>query len=257
MKFQTAAAFIPISCSALPADALRSVLKSHLSRTSNGQIAEAKTLALLDVQRMPINIQAEVAAWLSNDLGALHVIATATEPPARWLDDKNFRSDLAHRLSTLIIELPPLNHRPEDIPIIAQMLLEDLNGRGEKQLRGFAPEVFDRLVQYDWPGQIDELAGIVREAFVAAEGIEVFIGDLPKRLQQAAEAARFVPRPVQRIDLEQFLAQIETDLIERALRVAKQNKSEAARLLGLNRPKLYRRMVQLGLTDADESGAEG
>ena len=256
MHAQSASAFVPISCSAVPAEALRSTLKSHLRRNSNVPGVESKTLALLDVEQLPIEIQAEVAAWLESDAGATRVIATSTELPTDWIAANKIRSDLANRLSTLVIELPPLSQRPEDISIIAQMLLEDLNGQGGKQLRGFAPEAMDRLVQYDWPGQIDELAGIVREAFATAEGVEVTISDLPKRLQQAAEAARFVRKPPQRIDLEQFLAQIETELIERALRVAKQNKSEAARLLGLNRPKLYRRMVQLGLADADESPAD-
>ena len=248
-------AFVPISCSALPAEALRSALRSQLRRSSNGPARNPKLYALLDVEQLPIEIQAELAAWLESDAAATRVIATSTELPTDWIAANKINSDLALRLSTLVIELPPLSQRPEDIPIIAQMLLEDLNGQGGKQLRGFYPEAMDRLVHYDWPRQIDALAGIVREAFAAAEGVEITIADLPKRLHQAAEASRFVRKPPQRIDLEQYLAEIEIELIGRALRVAKQNKSEAARLLGLNRPKLYRRMIQLGLANEDESTA--
>jgi DNA-binding NtrC family response regulator len=92
----------------------------------------------------------------------------------------------------------------------------------------------------------------VRQAFVQAEGFEIVPADLPKQLRLAAEAARY-PRPaVETIDLEKFLAQVETELIERALRQAKGNKAGAARLLGITRPRLYRRMVQLGL-EAGES----
>ena len=206
MHGQSSGAFIPIACAALPADALRSVLKTHLARRGKEPIAEPKTLALLDVDQIPGEIQAELTAWLASDPENTRVIATATEPSTRWIAEKKFRVDLANRLSTLVIELAPLSQRPEDIPIIAQMLLEELNGQGGKQLRGFAPEAMDRLVQHDWPGQINELADIIREAFSAGEGVEIAIGDFPKRLHQAAEAARFVRKPAPQINLEEFLA---------------------------------------------------
>src|SRR5262249_17443143 len=158
----------------------------------------------------------------------------------------------ARRLSTLVIELPPLVQRRDDIPLLAQMFLEELNAAGGKQLRGFAADAMDRLTLYDWPGQIDELSAMVRQAFSQAEGYEITSADLPKQLRLAAEAARH-PRPVvESIDLEKFMTQVEAELIERALRQAKQNKSQAARLLGMTRPRLYRRMVQLGLARPEE-----
>lgn len=151
-----------------------------------------------------------------------------------------------------MIELPPLAERREDIPLLAQSFLEDLNARGGKQLRGFAADAMDRLSLYDWPGQIDELSALIREAFMQAEGFEIKSQDLPKKLHLAAEAARY-PRPApETIDLEKFLTQVETELIQRALQQAKGNKSQAARLLGITRPRLYRRMVQLGLAAAGE-----
>ncbi len=131
-----------------------------------------------------------------------------------------------------------------------------MNGQSAKQLRGFSPEALDRLVQYDWPGEVDELAAIVRESCAAAEGVEVTSDNLPKRLRLAAEAARFPRKPVEPIELEKLLAHIETELIQRALQQAKGNKSQAAKLLGLNRPRLYRRMVQLGLESAESSDTE-
>src|SRR4029078_10537666 len=97
---------------------------------------------------------------------------------------------------------------------------------------------------------------IVRESCAAAEGVEVTSDDLPKRLRLAAEAARFPRKRVEPIELEKLLARIETELIQRALQQAKGNKSQAAKLLGLNRPRLYRRMVQLGLESAESSDAE-
>ena len=103
--------------------------------------------------------------------------------------------DLAHALSTVVIHLPSLAERPADIPLLAQMFLEELNAaQGErtaaKQLRGFSSEALDQLAAYAWPGNIDELASIVRQAYDKAEGQEITPGDLPQQIYLAAHATR-------------------------------------------------------------------
>ena len=143
--------------------------------------------------------------------------------------------------------MPALAERREDVPLLAQALLEEINAEGKKQLRGFTPETLDSLAAYPWPGNIDELAAMVREAHERAEGLLIGPGDLPKRIHLAAVAARHPRRELEPIDLEKHLSGIELELIERTLRLAKGNKTKAAKLLGLTRPRLYRRMVQLGL----------
>jgi DNA-binding NtrC family response regulator len=252
----SAGAFLIVSCSALPAEQLRATLASLINRHGHPAATSITTILLADIHAVPADVQPELARWLAASLPGIRFMATSAEQTGELVASGNLRSDLAHLTSTLVIELPPLAQRREDIPLIAQLLLEDLNGQSEKQLRGFAPEAMDQLVQYGWPGQIDELAAIAHEAFERAEGFEVMLADLPKRLRQAAEAARFTRQPAEPIDLEKFLARVETELIERAMRQAKGNKTQAARLLGLNRPRLYRRMVQLGLErgDTDEPG---
>lgn len=254
---QNGGAFIPVQCAQLPIESLRSTLVSLLARHTRAEIGPPVTLLLADVDSLPAEMQAELVQFLSGPVQKLRIISTAQQILTPLSVAGTFRADLAHRLSTLVIELPALSQRREDIPLIAQTLLEELNGQGEKQLRGFTSEAIDRLTQHDWSGQIDELAGVVREAFAQAEGIEITPIDLPKRLRQAAEAARLVRQPPEPIDLEKFLAQAETELIQRALQKAKGNKTQAARLLGLNRPRLYRRMVQLGLETAADDADEG
>ena len=142
-------------------------------------------------------------------------MATAHEPLQTIADRGEFSVDLAHALSTLVIELPPLIARRNDIPLLAQMLVEDFNTRGGKQLRGCTSEALDRLAMHDWPGQIDELAGVIDEACTHAEGFEVTLRDLPKRLIQAADAARFTRKQLEPIELEKVLADVELKLIER------------------------------------------
>ena len=108
------------------------------------------------------------------------------------------------------------------------------------------------MAAYSWPGNIDELAAVVREAFEKAGGPDIALADLPQRIFLAAAASRQPRRAPQPIVLPDVLADIERQLIQRALRLAKGNKAKAARLLGLTRPRLYRRMVQLGLEGSQQ-----
>ncbi len=114
----------------------------------------------------------------------------------------------------------------------------------------------DYLVAYPWPGNIDELAAIVREVHGKAQGVEITPRDLPKQIYWGVDAMAHQARGDEPIVLEEFLARVEKELIARAMRRAKNNKSKAAKLLGLTRPRLYRRLVQLGLEQPDPRGAE-
>jgi DNA-binding NtrC family response regulator len=149
-----------------------------------------------------------------------------------------------------------LCRRSEDVPPLAQLFLEEANAGAIKQVGGFSPEALDALSAYRWPGNVDELAAMVREAHERAAGGEVTVKHLPKRIHLAADAAAHPPRVDEPIVLEEFLARVEKELIARALRRAKGNKSKAARLLGLTRPRLYRRLVQLGLEPPDGPGSD-
>jgi DNA-binding NtrC family response regulator len=91
------------------------------------------------------------------------------------------------------------------------------------------------------------LAEVVSEAHLKAAGPEIGLEDLPERLRLATDAARQPSRPEETIVLDEYLGRVERELIRRALARAKGNKARAARLLGVTRPRLYRRMVQLGL----------
>jgi DNA-binding NtrC family response regulator len=253
----------PLACATLGVELLRSELARLLAgRDGSGQPA-VNSLLLSDVQDLPAEVQSELAERLAGPAcsvglsprhsmdscpaASVRIIVTSTKPLDELAKRGEFRSDLACRLSTIVIHLPPLAARPEDIPLLAQMFLEELNARGGKQLSGFSPETLDQLAAYPWPGNIDELAAMVREAFDRAERPLIAPADLPQRIYLAAAAGRRPRRDVEPIELESFLARIELEMIQRALRLAKGNKTKAARLLGLTRPRLYRRMVQLGL----------
>src|SRR5690606_34972716 len=134
-----------------------------------------------------------------------------------------------------------------DLPLLAQAMVEEFNAAGRKQLSGIRSEALERLAQYPWPGDLEQLHSVVHEACAAAVGPQVTLADLP-RWMWAVEGAALRPRRVdESIELDTFLAEIERELLQRALARSRGNKSKAAKLLGISRPRLLRRMEQLGL----------
>ncbi len=246
-----AGSLVPLSCALLGTDLLRSTLAALLSRGGSDRKSSG-TLLLSDVHELPPEVQTELIGHLKDTGAALRIVSTSIAPLDELAESGGFRADLACALSTIAIHLPPLSVRREDIPLLAQAFVEESNALGDKQLRGFSPEAIDQLAAYSWPGNIDELAAAVREAQANAEAVQIVPSNLPQQVHLAAAASRLSRRAAQPIQLEGFLGEIERELILRALRLAKGNKTKAARLLGLTRPRLYRRMVQLGLEQEKE-----
>ena len=240
---------IPLACSALGADMIQSTVRA-LAANPLGDRAARSTLVLNEVDRLPAGGSRGVGRRALGPIvpspagGHGRAAAGGIGPPRRISPGPGRGARHAARSSCR--RWP---ERREDLPLLAQMFLEEANARGGHQVGGFSPEALDRLDAYPWPGNVDELAQMVAEAHERAEGPEIAVGDLPKRIHLAADAAAH-PRPVEEtIQLDTLLAEIECELIHRALAQAKGNKAKAARLLGLTRPRLYRRLVQLGLEE--------
>jgi DNA-binding NtrC family response regulator len=242
-----AGSLVPIDCAVLGADLIRSTVMALSTGSALGEDTGRSTLLLNQVDQLPDDVQAELAAVLLGKPFPLRLIATAVQPLGELVRRGRFREDLATALSTLIIELPPLAEHREDLPLLAQLFLEEANARSGKQIGGFSAEALDRLDGYPWPGNVDELAQVVAESHQRAGGTEIGLGDLPERLRLAAAAAAYPRRSEETIVLDEFLRRVERELIRRALTRAKGNKAKAARLLGLARPRLIRRVKQLGL----------
>jgi DNA-binding NtrC family response regulator len=185
----------------------------------------------------------------------LQPIATARRNLLELAREGGFREDLAHVLSTLIIDLPPLTERRNDIPLVAQAFVEEINAEGNQQRGGFTPEALDLLAAYSWPGNLDELASVVREAHRRAERPLIGAADVPHKIHLATGTAAGGRPEEDSIVLGDFLEQIESQLIKRALKRAKGNKALAARMLGINRARLLRRLTQLRLAGSSQSDA--
>jgi len=251
---------VPLACSVLGSELIRSALSALATRHAVAEGVGPGTLLLSDADQLPMEVQFELTRMLSSGRPfPLRIIATARQRLDELARSGQFREDLAALLSTLVIELPPLAQRRTDLPLLVQLLVEECNAKGGKQIAGLTPEAMDCLTAYGWPGNVDELIGVVREAHARAERTEITLGDLPQQLHLAAAAAAHPRRAEETIVLDEFLARIEQHLLQRALARAKGNKTKAAKLLGMTRPRLYRRLVQLGLEQpgGEPTGEEG
>ena len=238
---------VPIACALADAEQMQRLLAGVLRQVEPGE--QPAVALLLDVDRLSKEAQQELAGFLQFPHIELHTLATAGRPLSRLVTKGKFRADLALVLGTLTIRLPGLARRRRDIPLLAQHFLEEANAAGGPQRAGFLPAALERLLALPWPGNIDQLAAAVREACERAAGPRIAPADLPDWIEAAESAAQRTPRDDESIRLDELLEQIEREILERALRKARGNKSKAAELLGVNRNRLLRRLAQFGLIE--------
>jgi len=268
---------IPVDCHALPGELIDSTIRAfyrRYARADKGRGARGEgrdvrdskkyhTLLLNNADMLEPEQVELVVSVLENNPGNMRIIGTSPLEPSEW---KNHPM-LPWRLATIKINLPPLVERRDDILLLAQWFLEQQNARAgvqdaglnkplthhpSPQRSGFAADALDLLTLYHWPGNIDELIQVVAESHANAcaacaitQGALVRASDLPLRLHQVADA-QTVSSVEEQIDLEDYLHSLEVELIGRAIKAARGNKAKAARLLGMTRPRLYRRLEQLG-----------
>jgi Sigma-54 interaction domain/Bacterial regulatory protein, Fis family len=238
---------VPIACELVDAEQMQASLASLLRRERDTPSERPGAALLLDVDRLRPAAQQELAGFLHLPGVQLHALATSRVSLQRLVASGKFHGHLAHELATLTITLPPLAKRREDIPLLAQHFLEEANAAGGKQLAGFQPASLELLAGLPWKGNLDELARAVREACARVTAARVGPADFPDWVRLAKGAAGGQPRDEQSIVLDDFLAEIEKELLARALKRARGNKSKAAQLLGLTRQRLLRRLAQCGL----------
>ncbi|ADB15415.1 PAS modulated sigma54 specific transcriptional regulator, Fis family [Pirellula staleyi DSM 6068] len=247
-----------VDCAVMDAELLQStltgIISRHLAReAASGESASKNippTALLLGVDKLKSDAQQELASFLLLPGVNLLTLATSRYSLQKLAQKGKFRRDLAFALSTLTIALPPLKSRLEDLPLLAHWFVEQENLSRASQLSGVAPAAIELLAASSWTGNIEELAQVIREGCARATGRELTAADLPDRVHLAAGVLKHPPREVAKIVLDDFLADVEKQLLERALRESRNNKSRAAELLGISRARLLRRLAQLGLAPA-------
>ncbi|MCG6910464.1 MAG: sigma-54 dependent transcriptional regulator [Deltaproteobacteria bacterium] len=154
-----------------------------------------------------------------------------------------FRHDLYYRLNVVTLHVPPLKERQEDIPLLAQHFLSWYVDKNRKDIKGFNPGAMDMLLRYAWPGNVRELENAVERAVILATGDFLTEKELPLSITQAVAGSGHAPvSPSAKMKHPKSLEEIEKNAILEALAASKGNKSEAARILGINRKTLHNKL---------------
>jgi len=216
--------------------------------------AEGGTLFLDEVAEIPLSLQAKFLRAVEQrevtPLGAslpvpvdVRLIAATNRDLEGEVRAGRFRQDLYYRLNVVHLALPPLRARPEDIPLLAEHFLRRFSREYQVAAKRLAAEVMERLRTYAWPGNVRELQNTIERAFALAAAETITLDDLPA-------AVRGLPSPdAPAVDLSDVptLEEAERRLFAAALRKSGGNKNEAARLLGIDRQRLYRKIEKYGL----------
>jgi DNA-binding NtrC family response regulator len=243
------AKLVPIDCEFVTEELLRRAFDGL--RASAGEVRHKPTLLLENLDCLSEAYQQQILRALTNGGIAVRIVATAEcGGPA------SLQPALRDAISTITIDVPRLSERLNDLPVLAQFFLEECNRDSGKQVGSLRADAIEQLSLYEWPGELLQLRHVVATAHSACDTHEIIAANLPPVIHHAAQAASHRRRPPERIVLDDLLGKIEREAIVRALEQARGNKSEAATLLGMTRPRLYRRLVQLGLAGEDTAPAD-
>ncbi|MEW4487132.1 sigma 54-interacting transcriptional regulator [Thalassoglobus sp. JC818] len=211
------------------------------------------TVLLRNVDHLPLDLQMELSRALQQLLRSRWM--STSRYKIDELDPEKFEPVLAAQLTPISIFIPPLRQRREDLPILVQSLVEDANFGREVQREGVSPEVEQEFASYSWPGNVSELVRTLEKAFRNSSDSVIELEDLPADFRIGQDAATARPRKPS-LPLEEYLKQIEEKRVREVLEQCGGNKTAAAEILGLPRPKLYRRLAQLGIDVAQDAPSE-
>lgn len=220
---------------------------------------------LAHIEHLPRDIQQQIVAAFPagrrEQWPNIRLIGGSRRSLAELEDGKTgLRIDLISMLESLVIRLPALTDRLDELPFLAQHFVEHENREhpDSVQKSGFDPAIVPAFLQYPWPGNLDELQAVIAAACAHAKGSLILTDDLPFPFQAGLSASRSpgIKTGETTQTLQELLDATERNLLIATLERYRFNKTRAAESLGINRPKLYRRMLQLGIEDREPSPTE-
>jgi two-component system response regulator HydG len=250
--------FVPVDCSALAENLIESELFGHVRGAFTGasqdragllSSAGSGTVFLDEIGELPVRLQAKLLRALqerefrpvgSNQRKELkaRVMAATNRDIQAAVKDGTFREDLYYRLNVLTLKVPPLRNRQPDIGDLAEFFLLRHKER-QDLVQGISPEAMDRLMAYHWPGNVRELENCMRRALAVSCGRLVEVEDLPPELRSAQPAS-------QQPDHSR-LEEMERKAIAESLQATGGHRLRAAKLLGMGKTTMYRKLKEYGL----------
>ena len=259
--------FVAVDCGSLTPTLIESELFGHVrgaftgaNQSRLGLLAAAGggTVFLDEIGELPVELQAKLLRALQereirpiggNETYPLHarVIAATNRNLEEEIGEGRFREDLYFRLNVVSMLLPPLRMRKSDIPALVQVIMAR-HGAADEGITGFAAEAMERLMVYHWPGNVRELENCVQHAIALGSGPLLGVGDLP------AAILRHIAEPLDG-NMANTMQELERRAIMRALESSGGDRVRAAKLLGIGKTTIYRKLKEYGL--GDESLTEG
>jgi len=263
--------FVAINCSAIPETLMESELFGHERGAFTGaiarregcfELADAGTLLLDEIAEMPAVLQAKLLRVLEDRhvrrLGStkevtidVRVLAATNKDPHEAVRRGELREDLLYRLNVIHIELPPLRERRDDIPLLAQYMVDELRERHHRPAGVVSPEVLELFARHLWPGNVRELRNVVEHAVIVCEGQRIEKQHLPPQLFAARARA---PEETITLPVGVSLDEAERQLILKTLIKTNNNKTRAAELLQISLKTLHNKLKLYRDTDVDEQG---
>jgi DNA-binding NtrC family response regulator len=242
--------FAALDCRRLPAFAVGSLLLGERGAVARATLA---TVYLKEPSYLPRELQARLCEWLTGTPSESEprLLAGCSQDPEEEVRQGRLMADLYHALCTLRIDLPPLCERRDDLPHLVDRLLRRLNAAGDKQIQSLSADAWEVVLAYAWPGNLRELYAVLQSASEHAAADVIDAVDLPAPVRRAVQPVPAAPGPAV-IPLKSLLERVERRLIELALKRTHGNQTQAADLLAVWRPYLWRRIDQLGIKVSDK-----
>jgi DNA-binding NtrC family response regulator len=249
--------FVPVNCSAFPKDILENELFGHERGAFTGalnekagcfELAHKGTLFLDEIGEMAIETQAKILRALEERkfrrLGGkkeievdVRIVAATNRNLKQAIEENLLREDLYYRLCVVEIDLPPLRERLSDIPLLMHEFLEMFNNANRKTIKGFTQECTEIIMRYYWPGNVRELKNVIERAVVLCNSNKIDVIDLPKRIVDAKSDSKGITIP-----FCSTLKQAEKKIIMTTLESVSNNKTKAAKLLGVSLKTLHNKL---------------
>lgn len=254
--------FVEVACGALPENLLESELFGHAAGSFTGAThdkegkflaADGGTIFLDEIATAPTSLQVKLLRVLQDrefePVGSnttqkvdVRLILATNANLEEMVESGEFREDLYYRINVINVTQPPLRERIGDIPLLVDHFLEEFNEYTGKRIQGFDEDAMHFMQRYSWPGNVRELVNVVERAVVLSKADFVSAADLPEKLRQTdQQASRFV-MPAAGNNLKSAMAQPERQIIVDALEANGWNRQNTAKMLGINRTTLYKKM---------------
>lgn len=254
--------FVAINCAAIPENLLESELFGHgrgaftgAKENHQGLFEQAGygTIFLDEIGEMKAEMQVKLLRVLQEmcvrPVGGttqvpLHarVISATNIDLECAIEDGTFREDLFYRLNVVQIHVPPLRTRGSDILLLATQFISESAERNDKVVKGLTPEATQLLLDYDWPGNVRQLQNWMERAVTLSTGPEIGVQDLPHKAKEHQAVPEVHPGAPVDVETLPSLAEVERRYIDQVLFAVDGNKSQAAKILGVNRKTLYRKL---------------